>query len=362
MKRRQFLSTAGLAAGGAALARPAIAQTTPDVRWKLASSFPTTFEAFWSGAQAFAESVKQQSDGRFTIDIHPAGALVGALDVFEAAQDGRIDCAHTALHYFWGKEPALAFGTGVPFGMNAREQNAFFRQGGGTGLINDVLADHKLVALPMGNTGCQMGGWFRKEINTPGDLRGLKFRISGFAAKILQTLGVEPRAVGRREISSSLASGALDAVAWVSPVDDEKLDLVKSAPHYYYPGVFQPNMSLHLLVNAGKWNDLPKAYQAILRAATDTANADVQAKYDAANPPALRRLAENGARLHAFAPDLLEAFWQATEKAYRETAAGDAKFQRLHSAYMDFRNDQYLWWQVAEYPYDNFLIRQRAKG
>ncbi len=362
MKRRQFIAATGLATAGAAIAKPAIAQSSPVIHWRLASSFPNSLEAIFGGAQTFAESVRQQSDGRFTIDAQPAGALVGALDVFDAARDGRTECAQTALHYYWGKEPALVFATGVPFGMNAREQNAFFRHGGGDDLINEALADHKLVALPSGNTGCQMGGWFRNELRGASDLRGLKFRISGFAAKILQTLGVDPKAVARGDIMKSLESGALDAAAWVSPFDDEKLGLVKAAPNYYYPGWFQPNMTIHTLFNAEKWSQLPKSYQAILRSAADTANIDMQAKYDSANPVALRRLAESGAKLRAFPADVLDACWQAAEAVYRETAAGDPKFKRVHEAYMDFRNNEYLWWQVAEYPFDNFMIRQRAKG
>ena len=180
MKRRKFLAAAGLAATAATVARPAIAQSQPDIRWRLASSFPTTLDLIFSGAQTLAESLRQQSDGRFTLDIHPAGGLMGALDVFDGVRDGRAECAQTALTYFWGKEQALVFATGVPFGMNAREQNAFFRRGGGDDLVNDVLADHALVAFPMGNTGCQMGGWFRREINSLSDMRGLKLRVSGF--------------------------------------------------------------------------------------------------------------------------------------------------------------------------------------
>ena len=362
MKRRKFLAAAGLAATAATVARPAIAQSQPDIRWRLASSFPTTLDLIFSGAQTLAESLRQQSDGRFTLDIHPAGGLMGALDVFDGVRDGRAECAQTALTYFWGKEQALVFATGVPFGMNAREQNAFFRRGGGDDLVNDVLADHALVAFPMGNTGCQMGGWFRREINSLSDMRGLKLRVSGFAAKIMQTLGVEPRGVSRAEIAAALSSGSLDAAAWVTPADDEKLELVKVAPNYYYPGFFQPNMTMHLIVSHAKWNELPRAYQAMLRAACDIANADVLAKYDAANPAALRRLAEAGVKLRAFPADIADAMWQATEKAHHEAAAADAKYQRLFSAYTDFRNDQYLWWQVAEYPFDNFMIRQRAKG
>ena len=359
MKRRKFLAGAGLAAAGAHVAMPAVAQSAPRVEWRLASSFPSSFEAIWAGALTIAQSVREQSEGRFTIETNPAGAIVGALDVFDAARAGKIDCAQTALTYFWGVEPALVFATGAPFGMNAREQNAFFRQGGGADLINDTLADHGLVALAAGNTGCHMGGWFRNEITSAADLRGLKFRISGFPAKILQTLGVEPKGMGRGELASALSSGALDGAAWVSPVDDEKLGLSKVAPNYYYPGWFQSGMAIHLAINAGKWNELPRAYQAMLRAACDTANVDTQARYDAANPPALRRLAEAGAKLRAFPPDVMEACWQATQAVYRDTAAKDAKFRRLHDAWTDFRNDQYLWWQVAEYNYDNFMIRAR---
>ena len=362
MKRRKFIAAAGLAAAGAAIARPAVAQAAPAVTWRLASSFPTNFDAIWSGARVLAEAVRQRSDGRFVIETHAPGEIAGAIEVLDAVGEGRAECGHTALNYFWGKEPALVFATGAPFGMNAREQNAFFRAGGGTELINEILADHKVVALPSGNTGCQMGGWFRAEIKSSADLRGMKFRVSGFAAKILRTLGVEPKAMGRGEIAAALGSGALDAAAWVSPADDEKLDLAKVAPNYYYPGWLQPNMAIHLVVNSAKWNELPKAYQEILRSAADTANAETQAKYDAANPAALRRLAEGGAKLRAFPPEVLESFWQATGAVMRETAAGDAKFRRLHDAYMEFRNDQYLWWQVAEYPFDNFMIRQRARG
>ncbi len=362
LRRREFLTTAALAGAGASIAAPAIAQTAPNIRWKLASSFPANLELLRGGAQVFADAVREQSDGRFTIDIEPAGGPVGALDVLQATQDGRIDCGQTVLHYFWGQEPALVFATGVPFGMNAREQNAFFRRGGGNDLINEVLVDHKVVALPMGNTGCQMGGWFRKEITSTADLRGLKFRVSGFAARILQSLGVEAKAVARNDIAKSLSSGELDAAAWISPHDDEKLGLVSAAPNYYYPGWFQPGMATHLIINAERWNALPVAYQGMLRASAEIANAEVQTSYDAANPAALRRLAEAGVKLQAFPADVVDAFYQASEKTYAETAAANAKFQRLHKAYMEFRNDQYLWWQVAEYPFDNFMIRQRAKG
>ncbi len=362
MKRREFLRVASLSAAGSALAAPALAQGTGAVKWTLTSSFPTNLETLYGGARIFADAAREASDGRIDIEAHPPGDIAGAVEALDAVKDGRADCAYTALNYWWGVEPALIFATGAPFGMNAREHAAFVLHGGGGDLIDETLADHNLIALLAGDTGCQMGGWFRKDVKSLADLKGLKFRVSGVAGKILQRLGVEPTAVARGDLASSLQSGALDAAAWVAPADDEKLDLVKAAPYYYYPGWQQPSMALHVAVNRDKWNGLSKQDQAILRQAAGAANAATQAAYDSLNPPAVRRLVEAGAKLTAFPADVMDALWQATVDEYREGAAGNAKFKRLHDAYMEFRNDQYLWWQVAEYPYDNFVIRQRAKG
>jgi len=384
MQRRDFVKSAGLAvAAGAmasdlasaaradpakqgapapAIAAPALVTSNPKIVWKLTSSFPTFLDAIYGGAELFSSAVSDATDGRFRIEIHPAGEIAAALDVFDAASKGVIDCAQTALQYYWGAEPALALATSVPFGMNAREQNAYFRQGGGTDLFNEILVDHSLFALPAGNTGCQMGGWFRKELRSAEDLRGLKYRISGLAGKVMQKLGAVPTAAARKDIASSLKSGVLDAAAWVSPYDDERLKLTSIAPNYYYPGWFQGSMAIHLVFNLAKWNALPKSYQAIVRGAAELANVDMQAKYDAMNPPALKRLVSGGAKLRAFPDDLMQAAWLAAIEVYQEAAASNPKFKRVHESYMNFRNEEYLWWQVGEYPYDNFIIRQRAKG
>ena len=362
MKRRQFLRTAGFAAAGSTLAAPAIAQAAPQINWKLTSSFPPALETLSAGARHFADAAREASDGRINIEVHPPGEIAGAVDALDAVKEGRADCAQTALHYWWGTEPALVFATGAPFGMNAREHAGFMHHGGGAELINETLASHNIVALLAGNTGCEMGGWFRNEVKSVSDLKGMKFRISGIAGKILQRLGVEPTAVARGDIAASLQSGALDAAAWVSPVDDEKLELAKVAPHYYYPGWQQPSLAVHIAINAARWNELSKAHQAILRQSAEFANARMLSTYDSMNPPAVRRLVENGARLKSFPADVMEALWRAADDVYAETARDNANFLRVHSAYMAARNEQYLWWQVAEYPYDNFVIRQRAKG
>jgi TRAP-type mannitol/chloroaromatic compound transport system substrate-binding protein len=362
MLRRDFVKSAGLAAAGAALATPAIAQTAPQITWRLTSSFPGSLDAIYGGAETFARAVSDATDGKFKIEVHPSGEIASPLGGFDAVSKGTIDCAQTALQYHWGEEPALALATSVPFGMNAREQNAFFREGGGTDLFNELLMSRDLFALPAGNTGCQMGGWFRNELHSASDLKGLKYRISGLAAKVMQRLGCAPVAAPRADLASGLKSGDLDAVAWVSPYDDERLDLTPVAPFYYYPGWFQGSMAIHLVFNLKKWTALPNSYQAIVRGAAEIANTEMQAKYDAQNPAALRRLVSAGAKLRDFPDDVMEAAWQAAIDTYQDQSAADAKFKRIHDAYMNFRNDEYLWWQVGEYPYDNFIIRQRAKG
>lgn len=362
MKRRHFVTSAGLAAAGAVLAAPAVAQSKPEIVWRLSSSFPGTLDALYGGAETFARAVSDATDGSFRIEIHPVGEVSTAIEGLDAVAKGSIDCVQTVLQYYWGEEPALALASSVPFGMNAREQNAFFRQGGGTDLFNEILLPRGLFALPAGNTGCQMGGWFRRELRSVADLSGLKFRISGLSAKVFQRLGCAPTAVGRSDLVASLKSGALDAVAWVSPYDDERLGLTSVAPYYYYPGWFQGSMAIHLVFNLEKWRALPKSYQAVVRSAADTANGEMQARYDAQNPAALKRLVSAGAQLRSFPEDVLEAAWKSAGDFYKEQSAADPKFKRVHDAYMDFRNDAYLWWQVGEYPYDNFIIRQRAKG
>jgi TRAP-type mannitol/chloroaromatic compound transport system substrate-binding protein len=362
MQRRDFVKTAGLAAAGTAFAAPAVAQSAPSVTWRLTSSFPGALDAIFGGCQTFARAVSDATDGKFRIEVHPAGEVASPLDGFDLVAKGALDCAQTALQYHWGDEPALALATSVPFGMNAREQNAFFREGGGTDLFNEILVSRNLFALPAGNTGCQMGGWFRRELHSAEDLQGLRYRISGLAAKVIQKLGCAPVPAPRSALASELKSGELDAVSWVAPYDDERLDLTPVAPFYYYPGWFQGSMAIHLVFNLGKWNALPKAYQAIVRGAAEIANSEMQAKYDTLNPSALKRLVSAGAKLRDFPEDVMEAAWRAAIDTYRDEGERDPKFKRVHDAYMSFRNDEYLWWQVGEYPYDNFIIRQRAKG
>ena len=362
MKRRNFIKTAGLAAAGAAIASPVVAQSAPEVKWRLTSSFPKSLDTIYGGAEVFAKAVSEATDGKFQIQVFAAGEIVPGLQALDAVQNGTVEAAHTALYYYWGKDPTFAFGSAVPFGLNSRQQSAWLYHGGGNDLLNEFLKDYNVYALPAGNTGAQMGGWFRKEVRTAADFNGLKMRIGGFAGKVLQKLGSVPQQLAGGDIYPALEKGTIDAAEWVGPYDDEKLGFNKVAPFYYYPAWWEGSTSAHVTINTAKWAELPKTYQSIVTTAAALANIDMQAKYDARNPAALKRLVGAGAKLLPFTQEVMEACYKASVELYKETSDANPKFKKVHDAYMAFRNDQYLWWQVAEYTYDNYMIRQRAKG
>lgn len=358
--RRNFLT--GLGFGVAAgLATPALAQTTPDVEWRIASSFNASLDLIAAGQQILARTLADLTDGHFRVKFAAPGEIVPASEALSAVRDGKADGAHTALSYAWSQDPAFIFATSTPFGMNARQHAAWLAEGGGGSMIDDLLADYKSLAIPAGNTGGQMAGWFRKEIKTPQDLQGLKMRVGGFAGKIFQTLGAEPVAMPRDAVYNALQSGALDMLEWVGPYDDEKFGqpLAKVAPHYYYPGFWKGGMQLHLVVAREKYDALPKPYQAALRAACAVADAAMLAKYDAANPGAVKRLVVGGASLRLFPQEVLEACYKTANDLYDQLGVDNPRFKKLAESYLGFRADQYLWWQVAEYSFDNFMIRQR---
>ena len=367
-KRREFLKGFGLSALSAGLATPAIAQTSPAIEWRLTSSFVPTLDLIYGGAETFAAALSDLTDGKFKVRVSPAGEVAPALEAIEAVTDGRAQCAHTALSYFWNKDPSYIFASSTPFGMNARQHAAWLSEGGGGALIDDMLAEHKCLALPAGNTGGQMAGWFRKEIKGPQDFSGLKARIGGFAGKVFQTLGAEPVLLAKDAILPALEGGTLDAFEWVGPYDDEKFGdhaegpkhpISKVAPFYYYPGWWKGGMQMHLVVAVEKFNALPKPYQRAVRAAAEIANRSVLEKYDANNPGALKRLAIGGAELRLFPQEALEACYKTATELYAELGAQNPRFKKVADSYFAFRGDQYLWWQVAEYSFDNFMIRQR---
>jgi TRAP-type mannitol/chloroaromatic compound transport system substrate-binding protein len=362
MKRRQFIQAAGVGLAAGAVAAPAIAQTMPEVKWRLTSGFPKSLDTIYGAAEVFAKYVSEATDGRFQVQVFAAGEIVGTFQAADAVGNSTVEMAHTSSYYYVGKDPTFALATAIPFGLNSRQMNAWLYHGGGQDLLNEFYAKHNIHALPGGNTGCQMGGWFRKEIKTVADLQGLKMRIGGLAGQVIQKLGAVPQQIAAGDIYPALERGTIDAAEWVGPYDDEKLGFNKVAPFYYYPGWWEGGPGLHFMFNTAKWNELPKTYKALASAAAGYANIDMQAKYDARNPAALRRLLSGGAQLRPYPQEIMEASLKASNELYEELSTRNADWKKVYESYRNFRTEQYLWWQVAEYTFDNFMIRARARG
>ncbi len=360
MKRRQFLAALGTGAAAAAVAKPAIAQSMPELKWRCASSFPKSLDTIYSAGETLAKFVAEATDNKFQISNFAAGEIVPGLQNVDAVTNGTVEMAHTAAYYFIGKDPTFCLYCSLPFGPNARQQNAWLFEGGGMDMLNEFGKKFNLYGLPGGNTGTQMGGWFRKEINTLDDLKGLKFRIGGWAGKTMQKLGAVPQMIAGGDIYPALEKGTIDAADWVGPYDDEKLGFYKIAKYYYFPGWWEGATALHFFINTAKWNELPKNYQAIVTAAAAYVNTDVQARYDARNPAALKRLVANGTVLKPFSPAIMEASLKASTEVNNETSAANPDFKKIYDNLVAFRNEEYLWWQVADYTYDTFMVRNRA--
>jgi TRAP-type mannitol/chloroaromatic compound transport system substrate-binding protein len=362
MKRRQFLTAAGAGLAATAIAKPAIAQSNPALKWRLISSFPKSLDTIYGAAEIFAKAVAEATDNKFQIQVFAAGEIVPGLQAADAVTNGTVEMCHTASYYYVGKDPTFAFGTAVPFGLNSRMQNAWAFFGGGMDLMNEFYKKYNIYGIPCGNTGCQMGGWFRKEINDPNDLKGLKFRIGGYAGRVLGKLGVVAQQIAGSDIYPAMEKGTIDAAEWVGPYDDEKLGLSKVAPYYYYPGWWEGGAMLHNFINIKSWESLSPAYKSIVRTASEMANTWMQAKYDAVNPPALKRLLAARVQLKPFPPSVMDACLKAALELYAEVSETNPAFKQAWESTLAFRNDQYLWWQVAEYSYDNYLIRTRPRG
>jgi len=361
MKRRAFLKQTAAAAAAGAVAAPAIAQPQPQIQWRMASSFPRSLDTLYGAGELFVNRVEAATDGKFRIRLFAGGELVPGLQVLDAVQNGTVECGHTAPYYYVGKDPAFALATALPFGLNARQQNAWMYYGGGMKAMAELFADYGCLQFPAGNTGAQMGGWYRKEIRTVEDLKGLKMRIGGLGGQVLAKLGVVPQQIAGGEIYQALERGTIDAVEWAGPYDDEKLGFHKVARYYYYPGWWEGGPQLSVVVNLKKWAELPASYQAIFEAACAEANVHMVARYDAGNPAALRRLVAAGAQLRSFPRPVMEACLDAANELYAELSVKSAHFKRIFGGWDRFRSDQFLWFRVAESSYDNFVFASATR-
>jgi TRAP-type mannitol/chloroaromatic compound transport system substrate-binding protein len=366
MDRRSFLTKATVggaaAAGAATLAAPALAQSAPKVTWRLTSSFPKSLDTIYGGAEVLSKMLSEATDGNFQIQVFAAGELVPGLQAADEVSAGNIEACHTVGYYYWGKDPAWAVAAAVPFSLSARGINAWHYHGGGIDLYNEFLAKQNIYGLPGGNTGVQMGGWFRKEINTVADMQGLKMRVGGFAGKVMEKLGVVPQQIAGGDIYPALEKGTIDAAEWVGPYDDEKLGFNKVAPYYYYPGWWEGGPTVHFFFNKAKYEELPENYKSLLRTAAQATDADMLQKYDFLNPTAIKNLVAGGAQLRPYSQEILEACYTAANEVYAEMEATNEEFKKLWGSIKAFRAENYLWAQVAEYNYDTFMMIQQRNG
>ena len=358
MDRRSVIKHAGIAGVLAAGVAPAV-QAQAAIRWRLASSFPKALDTIYGAAEVFADQVNKMSGGKFTVSVHAGGELMPAFGVVDGVQQGTVEMAHTAPYYFFGKDETFALDTAIPFGLNSRQLTAWMYEGNGMKLMREFYKNYNIVNFPMGNTGAQMGGWYRKEIKTLKDIQGLKMRIGGFAGRVLTKMGGVPQNIPGGEIYQALEKGTIDATEWVGPYDDEKLGFNKVAPFYYYPGWWEGGAQLSLYVNDKAFAGLSAENQAIVNCAAAFAHTTMQARYDARNPAALKRLVAGGAKVKAFPKSVMDAAFKNAMEVYAELNDKNPNWKKVYTDYAAFRKDQNLWFRFTEATFDTYM--QNAK-
>ena len=358
MDRRYLIKNAGIAGVLAAGVAPAV-HAQAAVRWRLSSSFPKALDTIYGAAEIFAKNVKAMSGGKFEISVHAGGEITPPFGVVDAVQQGSVECAHTAPYYFFGKSEAFALGCAIPFGLNSRQMTAWMFEGNGLKLMREFYAKYNIINFPMGNTGAQMGGWYRKEIKTIADIKGLKMRIGGFAGKVLERMGGVPQNIPGGEIYTALEKGTIDAAEWVGPYDDQKLGFNKVAPFYYYPGWWEGGPQLDLYVNQKAYDALTPEYKAIVEAAATVAHVEMQARYDAKNPDALKELVGKGTKLRPFPMDVLNAAFKESMAIYAELNDKNPDWKKIYADYSKFRADSNLWFRFTEAKFDSFMQAQK---
>ncbi len=358
MDRRSLIKNAGIASVLAAGVAPAVhAQAT--VRWRLSSSFPKALDTIFGAAEIFAQQVKAMSGGKFEVSVHAGGEITPPFGVVDAVQQGSVEMAHTAPYYFFGKNECFALGCAIPFGLNSRQMTAWIFQGNGLKLMREFYAKYNIINFAGGNTGAQMGGWYRKEIKSMADMKGLKMRIGGFAGRVLERMGAVPQNIPGGEIYTALEKGTIDAAEWVGPYDDLKLGFNKVAPFYYYPGWWEGGPQLDFFINQKAFDALSTENKAIVEAAAAVAHIDMQARYDAKNPAALKELVGKGTKLRPFSNDVMAAAFKTSMQVYSELNDKNPDWKKIYTDYSKFRADSNLWFKFTEAKFDSFMQSQK---
>ena len=358
MQRRGFLGKAATVGGvGAAMiASPAAHAQQPTVRWRMSTSWPKSLDNMYGSAERLCKRVGELSGGRFEIRPFTGGEIVPPAQNMDAVSNGTVECNHVLATFHFGKNSAVAFDTGLSFGLNARQHNAWIMHGGGMALLRKLYKQYGIVNFVSGNVGVQMGGWFRKEIKSVADLKGLKMRIGGIGGMVLSKLGALPQQIPPGDIYSSLEKGAIDAAEWIGPFDDLKLGLNKVAPYYYSPGWFEGSASITTMVNEKAWAALPPEFKTIFEVACNEQTLAMLAHYDATNPGALKQLVAGGAKLGFFPRDVMDAAYKASQELWKELSASNPDFKAIFPQWQAFQREQVEWFRVAEAALDNYTF------
>ncbi|TBO32358.1 ABC transporter substrate-binding protein [Aquabacterium lacunae] len=359
MQRRSFINHAGLAGVLAAGAAPGIVHAQTQIRWRLASSFPKSLDTIFGAADVFAKKVNEMSGGKFQISVHAGGELMPAFGVVDGVQNGTVEIAHTAPYYFVGKDETFAIGCTIPFGLNSRQMSAWMFEGNGMKLMREFYAQYNIINFPGGNTGAQMGGWYRKPVKSLADMKGLKMRIGGFAGRVIERMGAVPQNLPGGEIYQALEKGTIDAAEWVGPYDDQKLGFHKVAPYYHFPGWWEGGPQLDFFINTKAYNALPAEYKAMVEAAAALAHNEMQARYDARNPMALKQLVGSKTQLVQFPKEVMDAAFKHSMTIYSELNDKNPNWKKVYTDYAKFRADQNMWFRFTEATFDRFM--QSAK-
>ncbi len=359
MDRRSLIKNAGIAGVLASGVAPAIVHAQANVRWRLTSSFPKALDTLFGVADVFAKHVSDMTGGKFQISTHAAGEIVPAFGTIDAVQQGTVECAGTAPYYYFGKDPTFAIGCAIPFGLNSRQMTAWMYDGNGLKLTREFYSNYGITNFPMGNTGAQMGGWWRKELKSLADIKGVKFRTGGFSGKVFERIGGVAANIPGGEIYTALEKGTIDAAEWVGPYDDQKLGFQKIAKYYAYPGYWEGGPQLDLHVNTKAYQALSGEYKAIVENAAAYAHSDMQAKYDARNAAALKQLVAGGTQLFRFPKDIMDAAFKESMDLYSELSASNPAWKKIYTDYAAFRKDANLWFRFTEASFDNYM--QNAK-
>jgi TRAP-type mannitol/chloroaromatic compound transport system substrate-binding protein len=358
MHRRKFLTAGGVGLAASTIAAPAIAQSSPTINWRMACSWPKSLDTVFGGAEYFAQRLAEMTDQKFQVRVFAGGEIVPPLQVLDSVQNGTVEMGHSASYYYVGKDPTFTFDCTVPFGMNYRIMTSWLREAGGQALVNDFFKGYNILPIPCGNTGTQAGGWWKREIKTVEDLKGIKFRIGGWGGAVLVKLGVVPQQLGGADIYPALEKGTIDAAEWVGPYDDEKLGFYKVCKYYYAPGWWEGQTNLSLYVNLDQWNKLPKTYQAMVHAAAADTNNRILAAYDFLNPQALRRVIAQGTELRYFSRPIMDACYKASRELYAEEEARNPKFKKIYAPWSEYLSQQDEWMRVEEQQFDNYMYAQ----